>query len=107
MCAQWWRSLVLAAAPSHTFCSIPISQGHKVVVRLSGVTAVVGSLHEDAAFTDDKLREWSVRTVRRSKGRSANRSPTDEISASDERPSVQLLPLGVGREGAIACHGVI
>ena len=48
-----------------------------------------------------------VRTVRRSKGRSANRSPTDEISASDERPSVQLLPLGVGREGAIACHGVI
>lgn len=61
MCAQWWRSLVLAAAPSHTFCSIPIAQGHKVVVRLSGVTAVVGSLHEDAAFTDDKLREWSWR----------------------------------------------
>ena len=61
MCAQWWRSLVLAAAPSHTFCSIPIAQGHKVVVRLSGVTAVVGSLHEDAAFTDDRLREWSWR----------------------------------------------
>ena len=39
----------------------PLSQGHKVVVRLSGVTAVVGSLHEDAAFTDDRLREWSWR----------------------------------------------
>ena len=36
-------------------------EGHKVVITLSGVTAVVGSLGEDEQFTDERLREWAWR----------------------------------------------
>lgn len=31
------------------------------MIKISGVTAVVGNLSDDAAFTDDKLREWAWR----------------------------------------------